>query len=71
MNNVSDTHTHTDCRTEVGITVGLIDTIINCARLLSTRDLSIPAIKEALLDLREDQDVANLFSCVMKEDINE
>lgn len=47
----------TDCRTQDGITVGLIDTIINSFRLLRTRDITTNAVKEALIDLREDEDM--------------
>lgn len=54
-------HTETDCRTEEGITVGLIDSIIAIARLLRTRDLSSDAVKEALFDLKSDSDVGQLF----------
>lgn len=50
--------THTDCRDEVGITVGLIDGVISIMRILVTRDLSDPEVKEALQDLRDDEDFA-------------
>lgn len=50
--------TKTDCRSEDGITVGLIDGIIAAARVLSKRDLSSPAVVEALKDIRADEDVA-------------
>lgn len=51
----------TDCRTEEGITVGLIDSLISIARVLSKRNLSSSEIKEALQDLREDEDVNVIF----------
>jgi hypothetical protein len=51
----------TDCRTEEGVTVGLIDSIITAARVLAGRDLQSPAILEALKDLRSDEDVARLI----------
>jgi hypothetical protein len=51
----------TDCRTEVGITVGLIDGLISIARVLRQRDLSAPEVAEALEDLRQDEDVAELL----------
>jgi hypothetical protein len=35
---------HTDCRSEVGVTVGLIDALISLARVLATRDLSAPVL---------------------------
>lgn len=53
--------TETDCRTEEGITVGLIDSVITVARVLAKRDLSTPAVLEALRDLRTDSDVASLL----------
>ena len=47
---------HTDCRTEEGITVGLIDTLITVCRVLRHRDLSDKEVKEALKDLSSDED---------------
>lgn len=41
-----------DCRSEVGITVGLIDSLIYISRVLNNRDLDHPAIKEAFKDLQ-------------------
>ena len=49
---------HTDCRSEDGITVGLIDSIITSCRVLSSRDLTCEAAVEALRDLRSDSDVS-------------
>ena len=51
----------TDCRSEDGITVGLIDGVISVARVLRGRDLTVPAVVEALADLRADEDVASLL----------
>jgi len=51
-------HTFTDCRTEVGITVGLIDGVIAIARVLAARDLTSHDVQEALKDLRCDEDIA-------------
>lgn len=53
--------TSTDCRSEVGVTVGLVDAIIVQARVLAERDLTDPAVQEALKDLREDEDLAQLL----------
>lgn len=53
--------THTDCRTDEGITVGLIDAVINLARVLRTREWDHIEIQEALKDLRQDEDVAALL----------
>lgn len=49
---------HTDCGSEDGITVGLIDSIITSCRVLSSRDLTCEAAVEALRDLRSDSDVS-------------
>lgn len=47
-----------DCRSYEGVTIGLIDSIITICRVLSTRDmLSHSQVKEALLDLAQDEDV--------------
>ena len=53
--------THTDCRSEEGITVGLVDAIISICRILAQRDLSLPAVKEALIDLATDEDVTAVY----------
>lgn len=47
----------TDCRSEEGITVGLIDALISIARVLAKRDLrKHKAVREALKDLDNDED---------------
>jgi len=51
----------TDCRTEEGKTVGLIDSIIFIARILAERDLSTDTVKSALKDFRNDEDVRRIF----------
>lgn len=51
----------TDCRSEEGITVGLIDALISICRILAKRDLTTPQAGEALLDLRQDEDVLKVF----------
>lgn len=48
---------HTNCRSEIGITVGLIDSIICTCRVLAGRDRTAPEVLEALRDLRQDKDV--------------
>jgi len=53
--------THTDCRSEVGITVGIIDSIITSARLLKNRDLTSIEVNEALLDLKADEDLRSIL----------
>jgi hypothetical protein len=57
----------TDCRSEVGITVGLIDSLIFICRILSKRDLSNVSITEALLDLQSDEDIKEIFNSKKKE----
>ena len=51
---------YTDCRSEEGITVGLIDAIISISRILAKRDLSTESAKQGLLDLRLDEDVFHI-----------
>lgn len=46
----------TDCRSEEGITVGLIDSLISISRVLSKRDFSSRAVQESLCDLFGDED---------------
>jgi hypothetical protein len=46
-----------DCRSEEGITVGLIDALIAVCRVLAPRDLTTPMAREALRDLLADEDV--------------
>jgi hypothetical protein len=55
------TETHTDCRSETGVTVGLIDAVITMVRLLTERDLSAPEVQEALKDLRQDEDLRKVL----------
>ena len=45
-----------DCRSEEGITIGLIDSLISISRVLAGRDFSHPATIEALKDLGSDDD---------------
>ena len=49
------------CRSEVGVTVGLIDSIIFVARVAARRDHTAPEVREALADPRSDEDVAALL----------
>ncbi|WP_288446507.1 hypothetical protein [uncultured Chryseobacterium sp.] len=52
-----------DCRSEEGITIGLIDSLISIARVLAKRDLDESrAIKEALKDLINDEDIDKIIS---------
>ena len=55
--------TETDCRTDVGIAVGIVDTIINQCRMLKRfpkKVVQSHAVREALKDLRDDEDFALL-----------
>lgn len=47
--------TSTECRSNEGVTVSIIDTISFLANLLSTRDLSGKATKAAIKDLQHDE----------------
>lgn len=64
-----------DCRSEEGITIGLIDAIISIARVLSPRldslalhkvegkpGRQLDVINESLADLAADEDVHNVFA---------
>ena len=52
----------TDCRTETGVTVGLIDSLISIARVLKLRiDTDDKEVKEALKDLRADEDLKKIL----------
>jgi len=51
----------TDCRSEEGVTVGLIDSLIFIARVLAKRDLGSHGVREALADLQSDEDIALLL----------
>lgn len=50
----------TDCRTDVGVTVGAIDAIITLCHLLQGRDMAASEVQEALKDLGHDED----FRCL-------
>ncbi len=57
----------TDCREGIGITVGLIDSIITQCRLLNKRDLSSKEVQEALKDLIDDEDLKSILSSKNKK----
>jgi hypothetical protein len=52
---------NTDCRSDVGVTVGLVDSIITMARVLSKRDLDCTEAREALKDLAGDEDLLSII----------
>lgn len=53
--------TETNCRSETGVTVSLIDGIIAICRVLNKRDLSAIEVHEAIKDLLADEDVSKLM----------
>ncbi len=61
--------TYTDCRSEVGITVGVIDAIITLCRLLHERDMSGDEVAQALQDLRHDENFANLLRRMVGDEV--
>lgn len=61
------TVTTTCCRSETGVTVGLIDAVISISRVLATKDLSAPEVKEALKDLQQDEDFNKLLESIKGE----
>lgn len=63
MENKGAVESYTDCREENGIAVGLIDGVIAMFRVLAKMDLTDQAIREAILDLKGDED----FAFVMNE----
>ena len=48
-----------ECDSDEGVTIGLIDTIINAAHLLRSRSMASPNIREALRDLSCDRGDVN------------
>ncbi len=50
-----------ECRSDVGITVGLVDSLLTIARVLKTRDLSSRDVQHALSDLRSDDAIFALI----------
>lgn len=51
----------TECNSEIGITIGIIDSIINAAHLLKGRDLSAPEVKEAIKDLGSQKTLSDIL----------
>lgn len=50
------------CRSEEGITIGLIDAVISICRILANRDFSSVQVQEALKDLVEDEDLEKVLN---------
>lgn len=57
----------TDCRSEEGVTIGLLDSIIFIARVLAKRDFQPQEIQSALRDFRNDEDVKKLWDAVEQD----
>jgi hypothetical protein len=57
----SDHEWNLDCRSEEGVTVGLIMGLITVARVLVGRGLRSETVRAALNDLRTDEDVAKVM----------
>jgi hypothetical protein len=55
-----------DCRSEAGVTIGLIDAIISIARIVAKRDLKNPGVEEALLDFLDDNDLLALRAAALQ-----
>lgn len=56
--------TSSDCRTEDGVTVGLIDSVITMLQLLKDRDLTSEAAQAALKDLASQEGFASVLRAV-------
>ncbi len=54
------------CRSEEGITIGIIDSFINGLRLFKDRDLKPKSVQEALLDIGDDPDFDYFLSEIEK-----
>ena len=52
------------CRSDEGITVGIVDSIITSLRLLKTRDLDPQLVQESLLDIGDDPDFDFLLDAI-------
>jgi hypothetical protein len=52
----------TDCQTEDGITVGIIDSIITASHILSKRDLTSVDVFEAISDLKSQSFLVSLIT---------
>lgn len=48
------------CRSEEGITVGLVDAVIGIVRVLAPRDLTAGPVQDALADLFQDPDLRTI-----------
>lgn len=60
------TDVYSDCRSENGITMGLVDSLITICRILKVRNLSNSNVKQALKDLAEDEDFNFLVALLIR-----
>jgi hypothetical protein len=60
------TDVYSDCRSEDGITIGLVDSLIRICRVLKARDLSDSNVGQALKDLAEDEDFNFLVALLIR-----
>jgi hypothetical protein len=51
-----------ECRSEEGITEGLIDSLIYICRILAKRDLTPDNVQGALADFSEDEDLRTVLT---------
>jgi hypothetical protein len=58
-----------DCRSEAGVTIGLIDAIISIARIVAKRDLKNLEIEEALLDFLDDDDLLTIRAAALQAEV--
>ncbi len=61
--------TYTNCRSEIGVTVGIIDAIITLCRLLHERDMSGDEVAQALQDLGHDENFAGLLRRIAGDEV--
>lgn len=73
MKNKTAEESSTDCRTDEGVAVQMIDSIIGAVRVLRRHyeeNLEDASVKEALADLAQDEDLAWLLEASVKVDRN-
>ena len=56
LNDLKEKEINTNCREEIGITVGMIDGLIAQIRVLRDRDMNNEEVQEVLKDLGDDED---------------
>ena len=56
LSDLKEKEINTNCREEIGITVGMIDGLIAQIRVLRDRDMNNEEVQEVLKDLGDDED---------------